>query len=181
MYKGIEIIAEVKTHSPFGYTSKHTWDELFAVACEIGDIISVHTDPRWGGSFELITKAKSLTDKPILAKGIHNTDAEVAEALERGADYVLVVGRMPSVGIEKCLIEPLSLAELATIPASQKVVWNTRDLADGSLKIETFEDARKQFSGWLCQASNIHSVDDIQTGANAVLIGTHLLDFAKTL
>ncbi len=32
MYKQIEVIAEVKTRSPFGYTSEKSWDELFAVA-----------------------------------------------------------------------------------------------------------------------------------------------------
>ena len=75
MYKGIEIIAEVKTQSPFGYKSDKSWDELFEVANKVGDIISIHTDRRWGGSFELLQKARSLTNKPILAKGIHKNDA----------------------------------------------------------------------------------------------------------
>ena len=77
MYKNIQIIAEVKTESPFGFKSERSWGELFAVANENGDILSIHTDSRWGGSFDLIKKAKSLTNKSILAKGIHATDSEV--------------------------------------------------------------------------------------------------------
>ncbi|MAJ97292.1 MAG: hypothetical protein CMI56_01585 [Parcubacteria group bacterium] len=48
----------------------------------MGDIISIHTDSRWGGSFELLEKARGLTDKPILAKGIHKDDADIEKALE---------------------------------------------------------------------------------------------------
>jgi len=50
MYKGVQIIAEVKNRSPFkGVTFEKSWDELFEIAADIGDIISVHTNPRWGG------------------------------------------------------------------------------------------------------------------------------------
>jgi len=62
-----------------------------------------------------------------------------------------------------------------------KVVWNSRDLSDGGLKKETFEEARRLWKGWLCQASNICSVADIQDGADAVLVGTHLEEFALSL
>ncbi|MES2314724.1 MAG: hypothetical protein V4524_02175 [Patescibacteria group bacterium] len=183
VYKGknIQLIAEAKTTSPFGYSSNKNWDELFAVAEKFGDIISIHTDARWGGSFDLISKAKSLTDKPILAKGIHETDDLIERAVEAGADYILVVGRIPKIHTDKCLIEPLTLAELKTIPHDMKVVWNSRDLATGGLKTETFEEARKIFPGWLCQASNIKSVEDMQEGADAVLVGQGLEGFVRYL
>jgi indole-3-glycerol phosphate synthase len=181
MHKNIQIIAEVKTESPFGFKSDKTWDELFSVANEIGDIISIHTDSRWAGSFELIRKAKSLTDKPVLAKGIHATDKEIQQAIGAGADYVLVVGRIPNIHQDKCFIEPLNLSELKKIPANLKVVWNSRDLADGSFKKETFEEAREIFKGWLCQASNIQTVNDIKDGADAVLVGANLIKFSESL
>ncbi|MDE1874777.1 MAG: hypothetical protein KGI79_01780 [Patescibacteria group bacterium] len=177
----IHIIAEVKTRSPFGFESEKSWAELFSVANRIGDIISVHTDPRWGGSFELIKKARSLTDKPILAKGIHATDAEVEQAIRSGADFVLVVGRIPAIHRDKCLIEPFTLAELAALPVDLKVVWNSRDLSNGSPKQESFEEARRIHKGWLCQASNIRTVKDVKEGANAVLVGEHLIEFAESL
>lgn len=179
--KKVQIIAEVKTQSPFGYKSQKTWDELFKVANEIGEIISVHTEPRWGGSLDLIAKARALTDKPILAKGIHETDASIEEALKRGADYVLVVGRIPGNHLEQCFVEPRWLEELKTIPSGVKVVWNSRDLSSGGLKSETFEQARKLYTGWLCQASNIRNIGDIKDGADAVLVGAHLLEFADSL
>ncbi len=175
------IIAEVKTESPFGFKSEKAWDELFAIADRVGDMISIHTDSRWGGSFDLIRKARRLTKKPILAKGIHPADADIEKAIEAGADYVLVVGRIPKIHLEKCLIEPRSLAELAKIPANLKAVWNSRDLATGGLKKETFAKARKLFSGWLCQASNIRTKADIEPGADAVLVGSNLETFAQSV
>lgn len=181
MYKNTQIIAEVKTESPFGFKSNKSWGELFDIANELGDIISIHTDSRWGGSFDLIKKAKLLTNKPILAKGIHASDKEIKQAIEAGADYVLVVGRIPAMYQDKCLIEPLSLAELKLIPKNLKVVWNSRDLSDGGIKKEIFEKARNLFKGWLCQASNIKTVEDIKTGADAVLVGSNLIDFVKSL
>lgn len=181
MYKGVQIIAEVKTKSPFGFQSKKTWDELFKIANKVGDIISIHTDSRWGGSLELIKKAKSLTGKPILAKGIHKTDTEIKSAIDAGADYVLVVGRIPKVYLDKCLIEPLTLSEFRNIPENLKVVWNSRDLSSGSFKKETIKEAREIFKGWLCQASNIKTVDDIERGVDAVLVGANLIKFSKSL
>ncbi|MEK7184721.1 MAG: hypothetical protein AAB683_01115 [Patescibacteria group bacterium] len=181
MYKKVEIIAEVKTISPFGYSSKKTWNELFEVANKIGDIISIHTDPRWGGSFELLRKARSLTNKPLLAKGIHETDEDIQRAIDCGANFVLVVGRIPKIYLEKCLIEPLTISELKIIPENLKTVWNARDLKDGSVKKETFADARKAFGGWLCQASHIKTIKDIEDGADAILVGTNLLEFTNSL
>ena len=181
MNTDIKIIAEVKTQSPFGWKSYKKWDVLFQTAITIGDIISIHTDPRWGGSFDLIKKARSLTNKPILAKGIHDNDILVQQAIDSGADYVLVVGRIPLIHRDKCLIEPFTLAELQNIPLDMKAVWNSRDLATGGLKKETFEQARLLWKGWLCQASNIRTTEDICSGADAVLIGTHLTEFGIDL
>ncbi len=181
MKNKVKIIAEVKTKSPFGFESKCSWEELFKLANEIGDIISIHTDSRWGGSFDLITKAKKMTSKPILAKGIHSKDEEIIKALNCGADLVLVVGRIPDIHKDKCLIEPLNLEELKTIPKYCKIVWNSRELSNGSLKKETFEQARKLWKGWLCQASNIKTIADIKQGADAVIVGSNLKKFAESL
>ncbi|MCB9359221.1 hypothetical protein H6503_04780 [Candidatus Woesearchaeota archaeon] len=173
------IIAEVKTQSPFGYVSKRSWDELFDIAEKVGDILSIHTDPRWGGSFDLIKKARSRTSKPILAKGIHSSDEDIKKAIDHGADYVLVVGRIPQSDIDRCLIEPHSLKELEKLPPGTKAVWNSRDLSTGGMKEETFSQARKMWKGWLCQASNIRSIEDIKEGADAILVGENLENFSK--
>ncbi len=176
-----QLIAEVKTRSPFGYKSSKSWDELFYVASHYGDIISVHTDIRWGGSLQLIRKARQLTNKPILAKGIHTKDSEIIKALDCGANIVLVVGRIPKKHINKCLIEPNSINELLTLPINTKAVWNQRDLRTGKPKKETYSQARQAWSGWLCQASLVETVNDIQPGADAILVGTHLEKFVASL
>jgi len=181
MRDGVLIIAEIKTESPFGYRSSKTWEELFTIADEIGDIISIHTDPRWGGSFEQLRKVRSLTGKPILAKGYHQSDEEVQKAISSGADWVLVVGRVPGVHEDRCMIEPYTLEGLREVPSHLRAVWNSRDLHTGGLKTETFQEARALFKGWLCQASNITTVADIEPGADAVLVGAGLVEFAQSL
>lgn len=174
----VEFIAEVKTASPFGWRSKRSWDELFKLADRYGDMISVHTDPRWEGSFELVTKARKLTDKPILAKGIHAGDDDVRNAFDAGADYVLVVGRIPEVHPKKCLIEVNAVADFETLPKDTKAVWNSRDLTTGGTKSESFAQVRAAWDGWLCQASNLRTPKDVASGADAILVGTHLPEFA---
>jgi indole-3-glycerol phosphate synthase len=181
MSRNFEIIAEVKTESPFGFKSEKTWDELFLIANKFGDMISIHTDKRWGGSYELIKKAKTMTSKPILAKGIHKNDSDIEKAIEAGADYVLVVGRIPKVYLNKVLIEPNTLKDLEKIPLGLKVVWNARDLETGEQKKETYDEARKIYKGWLCQASFIKTIADVKEGADAVLVGEHLEEFVKSL
>ncbi len=181
MTRDVLIIAEVKTQSPFGYRSHKSFDELFQIAETVGDMIAIHTDPRWGGSFELVRTARTLTGKPILAKGWHTTDEQVEHAFRCGADWVLAVGFIPRLHEERCLIEALSLEGLRKIPPHLRAVWNSRDLSTGGRKKETFEEAREIFNGWLCQASNIRTVADIQPGADAVLVGTHLVEFAASL
>jgi hypothetical protein len=181
MRRKFTLIAEVKTRSPFGWRSSHSWDELLALATRHGDMISIHTDKRWGGSFDLIRRARAHTDKPILAKGIHAKDSDIEKALEAGADWVLVVGRMPAIHQDKCLIEPESIVQLAVLPPGVRAVWNSRDLATGGLKTTSFSQARASWPGWLCQASNVHSIDDIHPDADAVLVGSYLPEFVRTL
>lgn len=181
MFGGLTIVAEVKTKSPFGYVADKNWDEQFELAEEVGDIVAIHTDIRWDGSIDAIRKARKLTTKPILAKGIHETDDLLDAAVKAGADYVLVVGRIPTIHKEICWVEPTSLAQLKTIPEVYKVVWNARDISTGKPKPESFEQARELWDGWLCQASFIRHIDDVKPGADGILVGQGLQEFVKSL
>src|SRR5262245_45908430 len=67
-------VAEVKTGSPWGWRSPYSWEFLMEVADRVGDWVAIHTDPRWGGSWNLLRRARAKTGKPILAKGIHAND-----------------------------------------------------------------------------------------------------------
>jgi len=170
-------IAEVKTKSPFGYESSRSWDELFELALHFGDVISIHTDPRWGGSLDILEKARNKTHKLIMAKGIHSTDEEIEDCFKRGADISLVVGRVPKVHIGKCLIEPLTIDELIQLPSGVKAVWNARDLDTGLKKKDSFHDALSVWDGWICQASMIRGREDVIPEANAFIVGESLAEF----
>jgi len=174
------LIAEVKTKSPFGYESEKTWEELFKIADSAGDMLSIHTNPYWGGSFEDITRAKEGSDKEVLAKGIHGSDESVERALDAGADHVLVVGRVPPFPLRLfCWIEPLNLGQIEELGLvyADVVVWNSRDIRTGYVKRESFNEARQRFDGHLIQAGNIHTPRDIHPDANMVIVGEHLEEF----
>jgi len=180
------LIAEVKLKSPFGYKSETDFTTQLEFACKVGDWISIHTDPRWGGCMDQITIAFDYMKhmnikKPILAKGLHQTDAEVEEALSTGADYALVVGRIPTVYNKRCIIEPTNIAQLLEIPRKYKIVWNSRDLRSGEDKPETFHAAAMATDSWLCQASGIRSIHGVHSDAKAVLVGEHLEHFIESI
>jgi len=186
MYDGKQIIAEIKTQSPSGFVSRYSWDEIFHMASENPhvDMLSIHTNPRWGGSLELIRKARALTNKPILAKGIHETDEEIMDAVQAGANFVLVVGRVPKVHKNICLLEPYTVEEIKEYPVNTVVVWNSRDLKalpQEAFKKETLYDVRLVWKGMLVQASNIQKKEDIHPLADAVLVGSHLIEFLDSL
>lgn len=174
-------VAEVKNKSPFGLASNDSWESLLEIASECGDAISIHTDPRWNGSFDNLRRARALTNKPLLAKGIHTTDDDVRRALDCGANAVLVVGRIPADELmAKCWLEPLTIAELKTLPPCL-AVWNARDLRDGKPKTETWQEARAAWSGTLCQASLIRHVNDIKPDSDCFLVGEHMKTVARAL
>ena len=190
-------IAEVKTQSPFGFRAAESWDELFALAAEHGDWVAVHTHPAWGGHMDLIAKARALTHKPILAKGIHATDDEVQCALNMGANYVLTVGRISSLAkMGHTVFEPLNLNQMLLpiyadpCPSGLKVMWNARNLITGGWKDERWSWAthgpdllgvRQAYRGWLCQASGIRKPKSVMPDADAFIVGTHLRAFVGEL
>lgn len=129
---------------------------------------------------DLVRRARSMTNKLILAKGIHQTDDEVREALDAGADTVLVVGRVPNIEPTKVYVEPATLKELWRLPRRINAVWNARNVWTGEPKYETFGEARVLRRGWLCQASFIRTWADVDRRADAILVGTHLPEFAES-
>lgn len=177
------VIAEVKTESPFGFKSPHGWRTLLQDAVDVGDVVSIHVDPEWGGSLDLLHEARGKTDLPILAKGFHRTDDEIYESLGAGAQLVLVVGRIPWWKLLPfCLVEPLTIADAKSLPKDTRIVWNQRNVFTGEPKAETFEEARAALDHlWMCQASFVKTIDDVSVHASAVLVGQHLPEFAEDL
>jgi indole-3-glycerol phosphate synthase len=172
------LIAEIKTKSPFGYNAIESFSQLATTAIDHGDWISVHDNAQWGGDFESISYVRMMTEKPILAKGLHSTDDDIDRALSHGADYVLVVGRMPHEKYwNRCLFEPTSNTNLETLlnlNPNGKYVVNSRCLVSGILSsTDNFEFYRSRCK-WLCQASGISHRTHVQMSADAILVGTYL-------
>jgi len=191
----VEFFAEIKTFSPDGWRSPYTWRQLLRIVLHherIIDAISIHVSPRWEGSLHLIERARRHTEKPILAKGINPREDDIRRARDAGATMALVVGRVPKVYAEFCIIEPLSLESMRGIPDHLRVAWNSRDLIEMFRKINglpprnvdrpTFSEAREiRPRGWMLQASGIEHMASVEKGADAILVGTHLPKFITSL
>lgn len=180
-------VAEIKEISPFGYVSRYSFKELTAVAIEHGDIISCHTDARWGGRWDTLRKVRGMTHKPILAKGIHAADNDLEKALRCGADKVLVVGRIPDESFWPYIwLELTSMQQLPQfiekLPLEVPFVCNARNLDDGgrsNLKWETIRNTAPD--KFMVQASLVSSLKDVMPDAQAVIIGENMIPFAKEL
>lgn len=183
----MKLIAEVKLRSPFGYRSTSSWETALHHATALGDIISIHTDTkRFGGPGMCgtsrpspIALALSSTRKPILAKGVHWTDAEVDAAFAQGATFVLTVGR--DTGRPGCWFEPthaqLTRRRQQWLPQSGVVVLNRRNLATGELvDTATMGRWRAQFSPNvpIVYASGYTAADEVPTDGWGVIVGEGL-------
>ncbi len=173
------IVAEIKQLSPYGWVNPlPCWEDQLAICEKVGDVISVHTDPLWGGSWEHLRAVRDRTNKPILAKGFHNTVPDVQRALDYGATFVLTVGWWPGGKLGPyCWHEVESVFELMESEALQ-CVWNSRDPRTGQPRRGSPSDVRMANDArphdWLCQASHIRKPGDVVPGMNAILIGEGL-------
>jgi len=113
----------------------------------------------------------------IIAKGIHKHDHEIEEALIYGANLITVVGRIPPPHLAPvCIYEPNDLDGLIGVPTEQMVMWNQRDLGDGTIR-GGINEARFHHGGWLCQASGIKTREDIDDSVDAFTVGENLVRF----
>jgi indole-3-glycerol phosphate synthase len=138
------------------------------------DIISIHTNEFWGGSWNWLKEARSITKTPILAKGFHPTQSDINMAISCGADFVLTVGWWN--GDHNCFHECESLLELSESKA-RTTVWNSRDPRTGQKRYYTEQAVlthRNPHNKFLIQASGIEVGDEIPDGVNAILIGQGL-------
>lgn len=183
-------IAEIKQKSLFGFQSKYSRNALIDTALEYGDWISVHTDPRFGGSFDDIYLIKQETNKPILAKGFHTHIDDIKKCFDRGATYVLTIRPVryilshcnPYNCLEYMLFETNDIIELNN---KLKFVYNGRDLRTGLGKkyIGDYHEFRKKCK-WLCGASLIKKPSDIEIyypKCDAFIVGENLIEFCKEL
>lgn len=200
-------IAEIKTQSPFGFKSEHSFGDLMDVAIESGDWISVHTNALWGGDFNAISFVRRNTNKPILAKGIHATDDDVLKAIDHGADYVLVVDRHfgGNTQIGKQVIYERHDPHFAfqdsrgyagldfsvnrvdgNFPGENiplKYLVNSRNLSSGKMKENYTKEMFNYLNAgvWVCQGSGIKNISNVHPKAHAFIVGEHLINFCFEL
>jgi indole-3-glycerol phosphate synthase len=180
-------IAEVKIHSPAEFDSDYSFEELFEIAAEYGDMVSVHTEERWLGSLKNVTYARTHTSKPIVAKGMHSwSEDEIDRCLEAGADYVWVVGYCPrSYYAHTTIIEPYDLDQLKMISHGWTglVAWNQRDIRSFGKRVgEDWEEARQIRPHLrLGCASLIKHPYEVPKDADFYVVGEHLPEYTKRL
>ena len=161
-------------------------------------MISVHTGEDFGASDDDIYRASRYirfynkdhkTDKKLLAKGFHKSDEEIEHWLNEGADYVLVVDRVPAEKYRNhCILEFSDLEELVLTALKYpdlKYLYNRRNLKNGTLKekkiyIFLLEIAKENIN-WLCQASGIKTKEDVHNCADAYLVGENLPAFIEDI
>ncbi len=183
------IVAEVKLRSPYGWVNPMDEWDAFELCCAVGDVISIHTDELWGGSFDTLARLgreAHLRGKQVLAKGFHPTAPHVKRALDAGADQCLTVDWWPGdYGADgawpemvelgkRCWFETCSYDKARDAKAAW-VVINTRNPRTGQTYGPAAWDVRNHYrKGWLCQASGIRGPQDVVPGVDAILIGEGL-------
>lgn len=173
----------------FGFESKYSRETLINKALEYGDWVSVHTDSRFGGSFDDICMIRKETKKPILAKGFHTHYTDIKKCFDLGATYVLTIRPVryiltyPDIrcSIEHILFETNDITEVQG--NKTKFVYNGRNLKTGIGKkyIGDYQKFRKQ-TNWLCGASLIKTPEDVQIfypNCDAFIVGQNLVEFCK--
>ncbi len=189
-----KFIAEIKLKSPYGFKSKYSFEGLTRLAIQYGDIISVHTNPLWGGCYEALEYVRRLTDKPILAKGIHSKNDDVRKAFDYGADYVLIVDRFLNnhadgyneIPLDKIFHEiGVNIQDKIEQYPNLNYVYNGRDLMNSGLgkKYLDWQKYRDK-TNWLCGASLLRHPIDVKMfypECDAFIVGEHLVEFCGAL
>lgn len=198
----LAVIAEIKRKSPSAGDLRPDLDpeELAREYVAAGAAtLSVLTDgPAFGGSLDLMRRARAASGVPVLRKEFIIDEYQLVEARVHGADAVLLIAgvldaselaRMhdaaEGLGLD-VLVEIHNEAELEIVAASRATVRmfgiNNRDLKAQKTDLATFErlaPAARSISGFLVAESGLRTNADAwrmhAAGASALLVGESLL------
>jgi len=175
------VVAEIKQRSPFdGWVNPLRWREQLEICESVANVISVHTNPLWGGSWRHLEAVANTTSLPVLAKGFHDTVFDVQRALDCGADCVLTVGWDGGPLLRHCWFEVESRDQLINADETNWIVLNSRNPRTGEpQKNPALQPSRAiksvdKLGHHICQASNIRGPGDVVPGMDAILIGEGL-------
>ncbi len=183
-----ELIAEVVTQGPDGYRAHRSWEELFNIANGYGDYIAVNVDPLWGGTIGRLQQARAFTSKPLVAKGVFHTDAEIQEARDAGADHVIVTGRVPEYPYGAyCWVDPVTPGMLKRLPLTKfdVVVADGQNLYDGSAQPDMYDAVVTRMADetdypHIVQA-DVRFQADIKPETTMVMVGRYLEEYTRGL
>ncbi len=202
---GVALIAEVKKASPSAGVICHDFDPV-RIAAEYeaagASCLSVLTDGKYfQGSLDYLRQIRQAVKLPLLRKDFIIDERQILEAIEWGADAVLLIvtiladahlKRLHTLAIEAglaALVEVHDEAELdrALGAGAELIGVNNRDLKTFKVDLATTERlAAKLFStpesrrsSLLVAESGVHTRADVERlakcGAKAVLVGESLM------
>jgi indole-3-glycerol phosphate synthase len=195
----IALIAEVKKASPSAGVICPEFDpvrialeyEAAGAAC-----LSVLTDePFFQGSLEDLRRVRHAVSLPLLRKDFIIDEQQILEAVENGADAILLIARIlndaqlelfHSLAVEAglaALVEVHDEPELdrALAAGADLIGINNRNLDDFTVDLGTTERLAAKISGhkFIVAESGIHHRADVErverAGARAILVGESLL------
>jgi indole-3-glycerol phosphate synthase len=187
----VNIIAELKRHSPSAGFLREVTPERIAVYGRYAKAISVLTDSTYfGGSYEFLSEVAEATTLPVLCKDFIIDRVQIDRAYAAGADLVLLIARVVTkeelsrlyayargLGME-CLVELHGEADMEKIEGmSPDVVGiNARDLDTLEINLDTVAKMLGRVTApFRIAESGIKSRQDIErmqaSGANGFLIG----------
>ena len=201
----VALIAEVKKASPSAGVIRPDFDPV-QVAREYeaagADCLSVLTDQKFfQGSLEYLSRIRQVVKLPLLRKDFIIDERQIAEAVEWGADAILLIvailgdaelQRFHELGSKAglaVLVEAHDEAELdRAIAADAELIGiNNRNLKDFSVDLGTTEKLAARLrsgsgraaSAVLVAESGIHTQADVQrlarSGIQAILVGESLM------
>lgn len=196
---GIALIAEVKKASPSAGIICKDFDPV-RIAKEYeaagASCLSVLTDEQFfQGSLDYLRQIRAAVKLPLLRKDFIIDDRQILEAIEWGADAILlIVSILDDVQLEKfyslatqaglaALVEVHDAAELerALKIGAQLIGVNNRDLKTFKVDLATTEQLAAKLDGKriLVAESGIHTRADVERlkkcAAKAILVGESLL------
>jgi len=200
----VALIAEVKKASPSAGVICHDFDPLH-IAREYeaagASCLSVLTDEKFfQGSLEYLKQIRQAVNLPLLRKDFIIDERQILEAIEWGADAILLIvailddqrlTHFHSLGAAAglaVLVEVHDEVELdrAVVAGAQLVGVNNRDLKTFTVDLATTEQLatklRSSLGGkekFLVAESGIHTRSDVERlrrcGAGAILVGESLM------
>ena len=136
-------IAEHKPRSPFGWVGPDIPVEDFIGLHTDAGAYAVHVQEPWGGSWDTLARARAVTDKSVLVKGVLS-EREVGRVVASGAVALLIEGQNDHLPVRLPVIEVTTPEALGRALQREPawIVVNARDIDTGEMHPERHDEMR---------------------------------------